>query len=92
MSWKISVTDFNKYVAMCNKFGNSEKLYATFQNYPCMLTGYLVWKGQVCSYTLESSAPLWIRNATTNEYTGLFGCFNKKGKKYVFEVEPVKED
>jgi len=89
--WKLSVTDFNKYVSLCKQMPHHE-LYQMFQNCPCGFDGYLVWKGEVYRYTLEASAPLWLWNAckkvTSDEETVGFGCFVKAGEKYVFEVDP----
>jgi hypothetical protein len=90
--WRLSIVDFNKYVSLCKRFTNSSEFYATFYNYPCWLRGYLVWEEQIYLYSLESSAPLRIRNIVTGENVGMFGCLNKKeGEKYVFEVAIDKD-
>ena len=85
-AWRLSVTEFNSYVSISREFTSTAELYATFQNFPCRLFGYLVWKGQVCWYFLESSAPLRILNATTDEVVGLFGSMDRRGERYVFEI------
>jgi hypothetical protein len=94
MKWKLSVTDFNKYVSLCIQMPH-HILYQMFQNYPCGFGGYLVWEGNIYHYTLEASAPLWLRNVNktvSDEETVGFGCFVKEGEKYVFNIEPVTHD
>lgn len=67
---------------------NREELYERFQNYPCWMEGHLAWNGQIYSYKLESSVPLWlwhIDTKTEDKRIG-FGCFNKAGEKYIYEI------
>jgi hypothetical protein len=65
------------------------ELHRRFLIYPCGLDGYLIWKEEIYQYILAASAPLWMRNEfkeVSDEETVGFGCFNKKGEKYVFEI------
>lgn len=88
--WKLSASDFNKYFKLCEQMSQTE-LYQRFQNYPCWLEGYLVWNGEIFFYRLDSSAPLWLQyldEDSKNKEIG-FGCFDRIGEKYVFEIDPI---
>ena len=87
-NWNLTVTEINEYLGLCKK-EKEHILYQLFMNYPCSINGDAVWEDDIYSFKLECSGMTWMRKKigeTSDDKTYGFGCFDKKGEKYIYEI------
>ena len=86
LKWELTSTQINEYFDLCQ--WEPRYMLNAFQNIKCGLYGEVLFNSEFYSYRLECSGmtAFYKYNKRDNEDNYGFGCFDKKGEKYIYEI------
>ena len=92
LKWDLTVTQMNEYFDLCKWVNNY--LLTVFDRVKCEFQGYALFQNKLYYYSLECSGGTFFSdlNRKPNDEDYGFGCYDKKGEKYIYEAHVMPEE